>query len=407
MPCVVERLIGPITGFIVLVGLGACSETSPQRSPQQRETAKTTPEPEPEPEPEPRRFATGPLRLMPAVSLLPSFDWETYASITNNLNPEWPWLREQSGTADSRFGFNFVVGANLSWRIDPRAPSDASLRIDRDADGSLADEQPIALGEAFVETTFEHSGMTLPVAVRLAEVRGEPALELRREHYRDGRVTLADSSVAFRIQATMGSFAKQGSVLFDLNGDGVFDDGPLSDELFAGDSPASYVSLGERHWSFEIDERGDALTLALRDDVDGPRPSIAPGAPAPEFKFNADNGQAALSDLRGSPVILEFFASGCGFSREAGDELATMAPGLEAAGVALLSISTEASAAEERSFADSVGKRWPVVVGPNAERISQLYRVIATPTLVLIDKRGVITGRGSWHELREEIESQI
>jgi hypothetical protein len=46
-------------------------------------------------------------------------------------------------------------------------------------------------------------------------------------------------------------------------------------------------------------------------------------------------------------------------------------------------------------------------VGAEAERVSRLYRVTSTPTLILIDEQGTIETRGNWRDLRTRIESGL
>jgi peroxiredoxin len=196
-------------------------------------------------------------------------------------------------------------------------------------------------------------------------------------------------------------------VLFDLDADGNFDDATLSDERFAADDSTAYVSIGHGHWSFEVAPDGASLVLRRRDDVDAPRPSVSPGASAPDFTYVGDGDERTLKSLRGSPVVLEFFAAGCGFSHEAGSQIADAAGALRGAGTRLISVSTDGDASEARSFADEYHKDWPVLVGAEAERVSRLYRVTSTPTLILIDEQGTIETRGNWRDLRTRIESGL
>jgi cytochrome c biogenesis protein CcmG/thiol:disulfide interchange protein DsbE len=118
-----------------------------------------------------------------------------------------------------------------------------------------------------------------------------------------------------------------------------------------------------------------------------PAPQI--GHPAPDFSLAAlDGGEVALSDFRGQPVVLNFWATWCPPCRA--EVPALQAVSESAAGEAvILGINVGEDPATVGRFAEAFGITYPVALD-RAAQIAQTYRVRAFPTTYFIDERGVV-----------------
>ncbi|MGH7904225.1 MAG: TlpA family protein disulfide reductase [Candidatus Dormibacteraceae bacterium] len=112
------------------------------------------------------------------------------------------------------------------------------------------------------------------------------------------------------------------------------------------------------------------------------------GRPAADFTLRTLDGRAVrLSDLRGRPVVLNFWASWCSGCRE---EAATLQAGAAsgAGGVQFLGIDIQDSVAAARSYESEVKDPYPV--GTVVSGDLSPYQVTSPPQTFFIDARGLI-----------------
>jgi thiol-disulfide isomerase/thioredoxin len=97
---------------------------------------------------------------------------------------------------------------------------------------------------------------------------------------------------------------------------------------------------------------------------------------------------SSLGALRGRVVVLDFWATWCGPCRIIAPKLGDLQARYGAQGLSVLGVSTE-DAQDVARYAQQMAIRYAVAVDKNAAT-TRSYGVFSLPTLVVIDKRGVV-----------------
>ena len=119
--------------------------------------------------------------------------------------------------------------------------------------------------------------------------------------------------------------------------------------------------------------------------------------PAPPFALPIVHGEGAssgdrmrLEDLRGSFVVLDFWASWCGPCRESIPILNRVARELASSGVRVVGVNAEGHGPERAGLvADRWGIAYPVLYDATAA-VQNAYEVRALPSLFLVDRKGIV-----------------
>ena len=122
-------------------------------------------------------------------------------------------------------------------------------------------------------------------------------------------------------------------------------------------------------------------------------PRATVGSEAPAFALaDLDGNPVRLEDLRGRPVVVNFWASWCGpcveefpLLREAADRHA--AEGLEVVGIVYQDRSEAA-----RDFMARNGATWPAAMDPG-DRVAAAYGILGAPETFFIGRDGTIVAR--------------
>ncbi|HSO35718.1 MAG TPA: redoxin family protein, partial [Labilithrix sp.] len=144
----------------------------------------------------------------------------------------------------------------------------------------------------------------------------------------------------------------------------------------------------------ELERHGSATTasvvLASRPSGDEILKMDLVGAPAPAWtKVTAIAGApAAVDKLKGRVVLIDFWASWCGPCRMLAPRLSALKDKYGAQGLTVVGITTD-DAEKAAVFAEKTQMRYGIVVDKDGDT-SRAYGVTALPTMLLVDKKGVV-----------------
>jgi cytochrome c biogenesis protein CcmG/thiol:disulfide interchange protein DsbE len=117
---------------------------------------------------------------------------------------------------------------------------------------------------------------------------------------------------------------------------------------------------------------------------------IAKGEPAPDIVGTTlDGAPFRLADLRGHPVVVNFWGPSCDPCRTEFPLLKAKLAQHASEGLVVVGILTDDPADLARIFVTDMGATWPTVVDPGAA-IKKAYRVVARPQTYFIDRSGVL-----------------
>ncbi|GIW20705.1 MAG: hypothetical protein KatS3mg065_1001 [Chloroflexota bacterium] len=119
-------------------------------------------------------------------------------------------------------------------------------------------------------------------------------------------------------------------------------------------------------------------------------PVARTGQPAPPLAgVTLDGGRLDLAELRGRPVIVNFWASWCRPCREEFPLLAAALRDHAEEGLAIVGVLFKDEPEPARRFVADQGVDWPTVLDPDG-RLAATYRVVAPPQTYFIDRSGVV-----------------
>ena len=143
----------------------------------------------------------------------------------------------------------------------------------------------------------------------------------------------------------------------------------------------------------------------------GPVDTPIVGRPAPAFDLQTlDGGRLSLASLRGSPVVLNFWASWCIPCREEAPLLTAAAADYGARGLRVVGVVYQDSAESARDFMGRYGQTYPGLLDPDG-RTAIDYGVFGIPETFFIDASGIVRARQvgavSVDDLRRQIQQVL
>lgn len=125
-------------------------------------------------------------------------------------------------------------------------------------------------------------------------------------------------------------------------------------------------------------------------DFKGAQNELKVGNAAPEFKLkNLEGEDVSLEDFKGKTVVLNFWATWCGYCDEEMPDFQKLMK--ENENVVVLAVNVRESKKEALEYIKAGGYEFPVVLDHSGE-ISDRYMVTGFPTSYFIDGEGKIRG---------------
>lgn len=122
---------------------------------------------------------------------------------------------------------------------------------------------------------------------------------------------------------------------------------------------------------------------------------------APDFRLlDLNNKEVALTDFKGKPVILFFWASWCPYCRKDIKTLNNMSAEFKKSGLEALLVNVGESAAKVGSFVKYYNLTFKVLLDKDSG-VSESYHILGIPTYILIDKEGRIRYDGNYFPEKE------
>ena len=120
------------------------------------------------------------------------------------------------------------------------------------------------------------------------------------------------------------------------------------------------------------------------------QPGIAKGQPAPAFSGTTLDGAAfSLADLKGRPVVINFWGPSCVPCREEFPLLESKLAQHAGEGIAIVGVLTDDPPEPARQFVTDYKATWPTVIDPD-KAVKTAYRVAARPQTYFIDRQGIV-----------------
>lgn len=116
------------------------------------------------------------------------------------------------------------------------------------------------------------------------------------------------------------------------------------------------------------------------------------GSAAPDFELKTLEGETIrLSDLKGQPVVINFFATWCPPCRAEMPLLQESYTEFQEQGLVILAVDLDESDVAVSTFREKYGLTFPIVID-KGDRVSRTYEIIPLPTSYFVDRQGVVQG---------------
>lgn len=130
--------------------------------------------------------------------------------------------------------------------------------------------------------------------------------------------------------------------------------------------------------------------------------------PAPDFTLEDLNGtEINLSDYLGQNVILNFWATWCGYCRMQLPYLEDVYERYSSSGLTVLAINAMESHDQAEDYIEKQGFTFPVLLDRNGT-VNQMYCVPALPATMFIDSEGIVKfGKAGAFSSVEDLENSL
>jgi len=123
-------------------------------------------------------------------------------------------------------------------------------------------------------------------------------------------------------------------------------------------------------------------------------PAPFAGQPAPDFRLKTlDGGEVSLSQFRGQPVLINFWASWCPPCRLEMPDLVRAYEAHKAEGFVILGIDLtfQDSISDVQAFVQEFGMTFPVLLDETGEVTTEVYRLRGLPMSIFVGRTGIVS----------------
>jgi peroxiredoxin len=183
---------------------------------------------------------------------------------------------------------------------------------------------------------------------------------------------------------------------------------------YQGITPGAKVADNQFAWTPPANAR-ELTAAAARDDGGGEGAAMAlVGKDAPNFKLPDLAGKdVQLSDLKGSVVVVDFWATWCGPCVQSLPHLNSLYEEKKAAGLKVLAVSVDQDKAKVPPFVTDKKLTFTVLLDNDQQKAAEKYGVQGIPQTVVIGKDGKVAkvfigfGPGSEETLKKAVEEAM
>jgi thiol-disulfide isomerase/thioredoxin len=146
-------------------------------------------------------------------------------------------------------------------------------------------------------------------------------------------------------------------------------------------------------------------------EIAEPPPLLAVGAPAPNWELKTPQGQTVrLGELRGSVVVLDFWATWCGPCKMAMPHIQELHAEYEGRRVKVFGVNCqEDRSGDPEGYMKSKGYTYGLLL--NGDQVANSYFVSGLPTFYVIDGRGIVVyadvGAGNEQKIKEAVRKAV
>lgn len=135
--------------------------------------------------------------------------------------------------------------------------------------------------------------------------------------------------------------------------------------------------------------------------------SLSAGDPAPDFDLPLlDGGRVKLADLKGKPVVVNFWASWCTPCLKEMPDFQAIYDKYKDQGLELYGINVGESKVAVANFENRVGTSFPILID-EGDQAQNAYKILPLPATFFIDRSGTIRALYQSQMGRAQIEAEV
>lgn len=136
---------------------------------------------------------------------------------------------------------------------------------------------------------------------------------------------------------------------------------------------------------------GSASTIGKAVLISGlSQPTVQKGSPAPDFEIAYSDGRKVrLSDLKGKPILVNFWATWCPPCRAEVPEIQNAYEKYKASGFVVVAVNVQESTSAVAKFMEQFGMTFTVAIDSSGA-VGRLYRVSGIPASFFVDRAGIV-----------------